>query len=47
MWEYFFMHIGKLKSLLEAIENSPKDIPDEIIEKIFDNYYVKVGKKLP
>ena len=41
------MHIGKLKSLLEAIENSPKDIPDEIIEKIFDNYYVKVGKKLP
>ncbi len=41
------MHIGKLKSLLEAIENSPNDISDEIIEKIFGNQYVKDGKKLP
>lgn len=35
----------KLSDLL--VEKVDTVIPDDIIEKIFDSYYVKVGKKLP
>ena len=35
----------KLSDLL--VEKVDTVIPDDIIEKIFDNHYIKVGKKLP